>query len=141
MKNDWKKIISEGKSILLFDGVCNLCNGVVQFVLPRDVQQKFVFASLQSEEGLAIQKHFHLDPEKLDTLILIHQQKLLKRSNAALTLFQNLGGLWPLSRIFWIVPGSIRVRIYDWVAHNRYRWFGKQDQCMLPRPEWKERFL
>ncbi len=128
-------------SILLFDGVCNLCNGFVQFVLLRDRQGKFRFASLQSDFGQSQMKNFGLDPEKLDTVILIEDNQVFTHSDVALKVVRKLPGLWPFLYIFVIIPKFIRDRIYNWVASNRYRWFGKRESCMLPRPEWKNRFL
>ena len=141
MEKDWKKILAQGKSILLFDGLCNLCNGTVQFILKRDHHAQIIFAALQSKEGIEIQKHFGLAPQKLDTLVFVQNEKILLRSAAALSIFSKLGGFWKLSGFFWIIPPFIRDSIYDFIATHRYRWFGKKESCLLPRPEWKERFL
>ena len=141
MEKNWKRILAQGKSILLFDGVCNLCNSTVQFILKRDHKAQIVFAALQSKEGIEIQKHFGLAPQKLDTLVFVQNEKVLLRSSAALSIFSKLGGFWKLSNIFWIIPSFIRDAIYDFIANHRYRWFGKEETCLLPRPEWKERFL
>jgi len=141
MNNHLQQILDQQKSIILFDGVCNLCNGLVQFVLPRDNNKQFHFAALQSETGTLLQKQFGFDPNDLNTFIIIQKDKVLTRSSAALFLLQNLGGLWSLMRIFWIIPRPLRDAVYNFVSKNRYRWFGKQEACMLPQPEWMERFV
>jgi predicted DCC family thiol-disulfide oxidoreductase YuxK len=127
--------------ILLFDGLCNLCNGSVQFILKRDPNGIFRFASLQSEEAEALLEQYEDKPESLDSVVLLEGEELYARSDAALRVARRLTGLWPLLYAFILIPRPIRDSIYNWIARNRYRWFGKQDQCMMPRPEWKHRFL
>lgn len=127
--------------ILLFDGVCNLCNSAVQRVIQNDKRARFRFSSLQSDFStklLADQGH---DPNSLKSMILYHNGKLFQKSGAALRMFKMMDGLWPLLYIFIIVPYPIRDFVYDIVAKNRYKWFGKKDQCMVPSPELKNRFL
>ena len=126
---------------ILFDGVCNLCSGFVVFTIRRDPDAKFKFASLQSEEGEKIQKEFNMNPDDISTMVLIDDDKYFIKSGAALRIFKQLNGLWPVLYVFIIIPRPIRDYVYDIVAKNRYKWFGKQDQCMLPTPELKERFL
>jgi predicted DCC family thiol-disulfide oxidoreductase YuxK len=127
--------------ILLFDGVCNLCNASVQWVLLRDKKGVFRFAALQSEAGQAILKKHGLDTETFNSVVLADGDRLFTRSDAPLEVAVRLGGAWRLLGVFKIIPRFIRDGIYDWIARNRYRWFGKQEQCMLPRAEWKGRFL
>lgn len=127
--------------ILLFDGVCNLCNASVQWVLKRDRKGIFKFAALQSETGQALLQKFELSQENFDTVILVDGERIFTRSDAPLEIVRRLGGAWSLLAVFKIIPRSIRNAVYDWIARNRYRWFGKKEECMLPRPEWKERFL
>jgi len=141
MNPQLKTLIDQGKTILLFDGVCNLCNGLVQFILARDPKKHIYFASLQSESGQALLLHFDMNPDELNTLVLIDQKGAHLRSTAALRCARLLAGGWPLFYAFIIIPRAIRDTIYNWVASNRYRWFGKQDQCMIPTPELKARFL
>jgi len=141
MNNKLQQILDQQKSIILFDGVCNLCNGLVQFVLPRDRNKQFHFAALQSKTGTTLQKQFGFDPNDLNTFIIIQKDKVLTRSSAALFLLQNLGGLWSLMRVFWIIPRPLRDAVYNFISKNRYRWFGKQESCMLPQPQWMERFV
>jgi predicted DCC family thiol-disulfide oxidoreductase YuxK len=127
--------------ILLFDGVCNLCNASVQFVLKRDPEGRFRFASLQSEAAQELLAQFEHAPADLSTVVLIENGQLYTKSDAALRAARRLPGLWPLLYGFIILPRFLRNGVYDWIARNRYRWFGREEQCMLPRPEWKERFL
>lgn len=128
-------------AILLFDGVCNLCNGFVQFVLLRDPTETFKFASLQSDFGRQKMAELGLNPEQLDTVIMVENGKAYTHSDVPLRVVRKMPGLWPLLSIFVIIPKFIRDPIYNWIARNRYRWFGKRKSCMLPRPEWKDRFL
>jgi len=128
-------------SLILFDGVCNLCNGSVQFVLLRDPKDRFRFASLQSDYGQLILKEHNLPTDKFNSLALIEKGKLYQRSTGALRIARRLKGAWPLLYAFIIVPPFIRNFVYDLIARNRYRWFGKKESCMMPRPEWKQKFL
>lgn len=127
--------------VLLFDGVCNLCNASVQWVLKRDRKGAFRFASLQSETGQELLKAFGFSQKNFDTVVLIDGGRIYTRSDAPLEVVRRLGGGWPLLTVFKIIPLAVRNAVYDWVACNRYRWFGKREACMLPRPEWKDRFL
>jgi predicted DCC family thiol-disulfide oxidoreductase YuxK len=131
----------EAKAIVLFDGVCNLCDNSVLFILKRDEKGYFQFASLQSEAGQEILKNNNLPTEDFGSFVLVEKGKLYQRSTAALRVCRRLGGAWPLMYAFIIVPAFMRNAIYNWVARNRYRWFGKKDACMMPKPEWRERFL
>lgn len=127
--------------IILFDGVCNLCNGSVLFIIKRDPQAKFRFASLQSDLGVKLLRQFEFPQGELNSVLLIKDQKLFQKSNAALEIARHLNGLWPMFYMFKIIPSFIRNTMYDWVAGNRYRWFGKKDVCMIPTPELRSRFL
>ncbi len=129
------------KSLILFDGVCNLCDSSVQFILLRDKKDRFRFASLQSDYGQNILKQHHLPTEKFNSLALIENGKLYQRSTGALRIARRLKGAWPMLYAFIIVPPFIRNFVYDLIARNRYRWFGKKETCMMPRPEWKQKFL
>ncbi|WP_323740420.1 thiol-disulfide oxidoreductase DCC family protein [Filobacillus milosensis] len=128
------------KGIILFDGVCNLCNGLVQFLLKRDKEDRFRFASLQGEQGQQlIQKH-NIE-YNLDTFIYIKASKVFTKSTAALHVLKDLKGFWQLLFIFVLIPKFLRDPIYNCIANNRYKWFGKQDQCMMPKTEYKNKFL
>ncbi|HWP48861.1 MAG TPA: thiol-disulfide oxidoreductase DCC family protein [Candidatus Limnocylindrales bacterium] len=129
------------QAIVLFDGVCNFCNASVNFVMDRDPEKHIRFAPLQSEAGQRLLKKFNLSPTALDTLILIEGEKFYTRSAAALRIAKRLQGLWPLLYIFIVVPPFIRDAVYDFIARNRYSWFGKTETCRVPTPELKERFL
>lgn len=133
--------VSTQNPVLLFDGHCNLCNGAVQWVLARDKAATFRFTSLQSELGQQLQEQYELDPTELDSMVLIQNGKAYTRSSAALKTAEGLGGLYSAAGLFMLVPAFIRNGVYDFVARNRYRWFGRSEACWLPRPEWKERFL
>ena len=126
--------------IILFDGVCNLCEGTVQWIIEKDRAGQFRFASLQSDAAEAILEEYQ-EPNDLDTVILVHQGKLYRKSDAALKVLRLLGGIYGLFYGFWIVPRFIRHRVYDWVAARRYRFFGKKEACMVPTPELRSRFL
>ena len=138
-----KKLANEDikSPVLLFDGVCNLCNASVQWVLKRDRHGIFKFAALQSETGQALLRQFGLPAENFDTVVLIDGTRIFTRSDAPIEIVRRLGGLWPLFAVFRFVPRFMRDAAYNFVARNRYRWFGRKESCMLPRPEWKERFV
>lgn len=129
------------KPVILFDGVCNLCNGSVQFIIKRDSKSKFQFAALQSTYGQHQLRRLKIPATSLQSIVLIEGDKFYQRSNAVFEICSRLGGLWPAFYIFKIIPGFIRDAIYNFIAKNRYRWFGRQDQCMLPTPALKARFL
>jgi predicted DCC family thiol-disulfide oxidoreductase YuxK len=126
---------------VLFDGECNLCNGSVQFILRRDPAGRFRFASLQSDAGRELRHQYGLHTESIDTVVLIAGDKAYTRSDAALGIARRLGGLWPVLYVGMIVPRFIRDRIYNFIARNRYRWFGKRESCYMPTPELRGRFL
>jgi predicted DCC family thiol-disulfide oxidoreductase YuxK len=126
--------------IILFDGVCNLCNSSVQFIMKRDPLAKFQFASLQSEIGQKLLRQHGLNQD-LNSFILIEDEIVYIKSSAALRVCMNLNGLWRYLSIFRIIPPAIRDYIYVIIAKNRYKWFGKQETCMLPTPDMKKRFL
>ncbi|MGX6443387.1 thiol-disulfide oxidoreductase DCC family protein [Neobacillus sp. K501] len=126
--------------IVLFDGVCNLCNSSVQFIIKRDPKGYFKFASLQSVVGNDLLTQYGLNQE-IDSLVLIENKTIYMRSTAALRIGMKLHGFWKFLAIFLIVPPTIRDFLYKIVAKNRYNWFGKRESCMLPTPEMKNRFI
>ena len=126
--------------VIFFDGVCNLCNGAVQFTIERDLKNIFRFASLQSEYAKTALTPFNVSPEELDSFILLENGKVYKRSTAALRVAKKLNGLWPLLYGFIIVPRFIRDAVYNYVGKNRYKWFGKQESCWVPTPALKSKF-
>lgn len=127
--------------VVLFDGVCNLCNDSVKFIIKRDPKCIFKFSPLQSEFGLNTLKDMGLASNSLETFILIESGKYYIRSEAALRVVRRLSGLWPLVFGFIIVPRPLRDWVYRYIARNRYKWFGKRDECMVPSPEDRERFV
>ncbi len=127
--------------VILFDGVCNLCNGAVQFVIRHDPKGKFLFASLQSTEGQKLLQQYQLPLNNFNSFVLLQDEKAYTRSTGALKVAKELGGVWPLLYGFIIVPKFIRDAVYNWIANNRYKWFGKQDSCMIPTAALKARFL
>lgn len=129
------------KKIILFDGVCNLCSSAVIFILKRDKKNIFLFASLQSDLGQELLGKFGIDPVKTDSLILISERQAYIKSGAALRIARGLKGGYPLLTGFLIVPKFLRNGVYDFIAKNRYRWFGKKESCMIPNPELKYKFL
>ncbi|MCB0653562.1 MAG: thiol-disulfide oxidoreductase DCC family protein [Saprospiraceae bacterium] len=127
--------------IILFDGVCNLCNGSVQFVLNRDRAGYFKYASLQSESGQELLKKYGLPTDDYNSFVLVEGERVYTQSTAALRVARNLEGAWKILYGFIIIPAFIRDAVYSLIARNRYRIFGKRESCMLPQPEWKSRFL
>jgi predicted DCC family thiol-disulfide oxidoreductase YuxK len=129
------------KILVLFDGVCNLCNGSVQFIIKRDPDSKFMFASLQSDFGRSQLVKWGLEPAALYSIIVIEDGTLYQRSDAILKIASHLSGVWPLFRIFKFLPRFIRDGLYNLVATYRYKIFGKNDSCMIPEAGLKARFI
>jgi predicted DCC family thiol-disulfide oxidoreductase YuxK len=127
--------------IIFFDGVCNLCNSSVDVVMRHDKSASFKFASLQSDFAKRVLPEFGVEPSDLDSIALIDNGIVYQRSSAALKIAGKLSGLYPLLGVFWIVPKGLRNLVYDWVARNRYKWFGKKDSCRLPTAEERALFL
>ncbi|MBT2729955.1 thiol-disulfide oxidoreductase DCC family protein [Bacillus sp. ISL-75] len=126
--------------IILFDGVCNLCNNSVKFIIKRDTSGYFKFASLQGETGQRLLKKHSLNYD-LNSFVLIEKEKVYIKSSAALRVCSQLGGAWRILSMFRFLPPLFRDFLYDIVAKNRYKWFGKEESCILPLPKWKQRFL
>jgi predicted DCC family thiol-disulfide oxidoreductase YuxK len=133
---------SDPSPVVLFDGVCNLCNSSVQFILKRDKAARFRFASLQGPAGQGLLEKFHLPENYLNSFVLIEGERVYTRSSAALRVLKNLGKGW---NFFywggWVIPVFIRDAVYNWIARNRYRWFGRRGSCWVPTPELRARFL
>lgn len=131
-------------NVVLFDGVCHLCQGAVKFIIRRDPERRFRFASLQSEAGERIlqgSRRPDISPDRINTIVLYQNGEYFTRSSAALRIAKGLRFPWPLAFGFIIVPRFIRDAVYRIVAANRYRWFGKDETCLVPTKENKERFL
>jgi len=126
--------------VIFFDGVCNLCNASVQFVIEHDVKNKFHFSALQGDYAKEILAKFSVNPEKLNTILLLEGDKVYTKSSAALRIAKKLNGFIPVLSVFLIVPKFIRDWFYDIIAKNRYRWWGKEESCWVPTPELKSKF-
>jgi predicted DCC family thiol-disulfide oxidoreductase YuxK len=134
--------LPKNKKIILFDGVCNLCNSAVQFIIKHDTKDVFRFVALQSELGQEILKHIGINPINIDSIILYEPGKAYYyKSTAALEIARNLGGFFHLGTVFMIIPNGIRNLLYDYIAKNRYKWYGKKQQCMIPSENLKSKFL
>jgi predicted DCC family thiol-disulfide oxidoreductase YuxK len=127
--------------ILLFDGVCNLCNGIVQFTIKRDPEAKFKFASLQSESGQLLLRQFGLPIDDFDSFVYINGDKCFLKSSAGLHVLKELGGIWKIFYVFIIIPKFIRDFFYNIIAGTRYKIFGRKNTCMVPATGIRERFL
>lgn len=129
------------KSIILFDGVCNFCNSTVNRIIRNDKKDHFRFAALQSETGKKLLKKFKIDPGTTDSIILIENDRVYLRSGATLRISKQLGGLYPLLYGFIIIPPFLRNAVYDLIAKNRYKWFGKKESCMVPEENVRAKFI
>jgi predicted DCC family thiol-disulfide oxidoreductase YuxK len=132
---------TDSHPIILFDGVCNLCNGFVQFVISHDKTGKFYFGALQSKKGQHLLADFNLSDKLLKTIVLVDGKSAFTESTAVLKIAGQLTGGWKLIYVFIIVPKSLRNWVYKLVAKYRYGIFGKRDACMVPTPELKSRFI
>jgi predicted DCC family thiol-disulfide oxidoreductase YuxK len=131
---------SSDQPIILFDGVCGLCNGVVNFLLRSDKKSRFRFAPLQSDAGQALLRVHGLPPDYLDSVVYVDERGAWVQSTGVLRMFRKLGFPYSLLTVFLLAPRFLRDPAYDWICRNRYRWFGTQ-ACRVPTPEEKERFL
>ncbi len=129
------------RPVLLFDGVCNLCNGLVQWVIERDPEGEFRFAALQSDAGQTLLERHDLPTDDYDTFVMVAGDEYYTKSTAALRVLKGLGLPYSLLYPFVVVPRVVRDRVYDLVAEHRYGWFGRRDSCMRPTPERESRFL
>ena len=128
------------RSIVLFDGVCNFCSDSVNFIIRHDTKNRFAFAPLQSGKGIELRAKYGIDDD-IDSIVLIEDDRAFTKSTAALRIAKRLGGIWALAYAFIIVPRPVRDYLYELFAKYRYRLFGKKDECMLPTPEVRARFL
>ena len=134
--------IPRNKKILIFDGVCNLCNNSVLKVIKNDKKNTFLFAALQSKSGQEIINYLKIDVSKIDSIILFEPGVSYDiKSTAVLKVMNNFGGLWVLTQAFFILPEGFRNFIYDYIAKNRYTWFGKKESCIIPTPELIKKFI
>lgn len=134
--------LPKGKKIILFDGVCHLCESLVLYVIKHDTKDQFRFVPLQSDLGQRILSHIGINPKNIDSLILYQPGvAYYYKSNAALQIAGSLGGVFHLGTLFRWIPTGIRNLLYDYVARNRFRWYGKKDYCMIPSAEIESKFL
>jgi predicted DCC family thiol-disulfide oxidoreductase YuxK len=136
-----KLIHPEEQSVVLIDGVCHLCQGLVRFIIPRDPKARIRFAPLQSEIGSGLLRSNGLDSGQLSTVVLVENGTAFTESAAVLRIARKLRLPWPVLYLFILVPRPIRDALYRYVARNRYRWFGREEQCLMPTPDIKRRFL
>jgi predicted DCC family thiol-disulfide oxidoreductase YuxK len=129
------------QSVVLFDGVCNLCNGFVQFVIARDPRAHFGFASLQSAAAAALLNGHRAPRAEPESMLLVQGDRVYRESDAALQILRGLTFPWSAAYAFIAVPRPVRNAVYRWIARNRYRWFGRRDVCMVPTPDLRARFL
>jgi predicted DCC family thiol-disulfide oxidoreductase YuxK len=127
--------------ILLFDGVCNLCNPIVQFIIKRDTESKFNFAALQSDSGQFLLKKYSLPTNDFSSIVYINADRYYLKSSAGIRVLIALGGVWKLSGILFIFPRPLRDLLYMIIAKYRYKIFGKRNTCMIPTPDIKQRFI
>ncbi|MGR7943562.1 thiol-disulfide oxidoreductase DCC family protein [Paenibacillus sp. M.A.Huq-81] len=136
-----KRMEGPAKSIVLIDGECQMCQTITRFLVKHDRHFRFAFAALQSEAGQNLLQHHGLNQAVWDSFVLIENGGLHIKSGAALRVAKRLGGWWSFLYVFIIVPAPIRDYVYEWVARNRYRWFGRTDACLMPTKEVMSRFL
>lgn len=129
------------QSVILFDGVCNFCNAAVRLVIKRDKEKRYVFCSLQSERAKEFLKGYYIDSQSLLSFILVEDGKVYTKSTGALRVARHLSGLWRFLYPLIVLPKSIRDIVYTFIANNRYKWFGKREECMIPSKELRARFL
>jgi predicted DCC family thiol-disulfide oxidoreductase YuxK len=128
-------------SIIFFDGVCNLCNASIDFIIKRDRKNRFLVGALQDEYSRKVLAQYNVNENYLDSLVLLQNGKIFYKSTAALKIARSLSGIWPIFYPLILLPKRFRDLLYDWIASNRYTWFGKKNTCRLPTPEEKAKFL
>jgi len=134
--------IPKNKKLILFDGICNLCNKSVLKVIKYDKNNVFLFTALQSKKGKEIIKHLKIDLTKVDSIILFEPGVSYDiKSTAAIKIIREFRGLWSVSSLFLHIPEGIRDYLYNFIARNRYKWFGKKEVCMIPTPEITAKFI
>ena len=131
----------EQQPTILFDGVCNFCNGAVNFAIRHDKKGIIKFAPLQSAIGQQLLKQYNLPTDEMNSFVFIDNNSAYTQSTAAIKVCGYLNGLWPMCKGFLIVPKFIRDGLYNWIAKNRYKWFGEKESCMIPTPDVRARFL
>ncbi|WBL41980.1 DUF393 domain-containing protein [Algoriphagus halophytocola] len=133
--------MTQAKSIIFFDGVCNLCNASIDFVIQRDPKDHFLVGALQDDFSKKILSRFDVKEDYLDSLVLLEKGEIYFKSTAALKISRKLSGLWPALYPLIFLPKALRDPIYNWIGQNRYKWFGKKNTCRLPSAEEQAKFL
>lgn len=133
--------MNQSKSIVFFDGVCNLCNASIDFIIKRDRHNKFLVGALQDGFSKELLSKHQVKEDYLDSLVLLENGEIFYKSTAALKIARKLSGLWPVFYPLIILPTRLRDPVYDFIGKNRYRWFGKKNTCRIPTPEEKAKFL
>ena len=134
--------LPKNKKIILFDGICNLCNSAVAIVIKQDKKNIFLFAAIQSKKGKEIIDYLEIDIAKIDSIILYEPGVSYEvKSTAALKIMNDFGQFWQLTKLLWVFPKGFRNQVYDFIAKNRYKWFGKKESCMIPTKDLKAKFL
>ena len=134
--------LPKNKKIILFDGICNLCNSAVAIVIKQDKKNTFLFAAIQSKKGKEIIDYLEIDIAKIDSIILYEPGVSYEvKSTAALKIMNDFGQFWQLTKLLWVFPKGFRNQVYDFIAKNRYKWFGKKESCMIPTKDLKAKFL
>ena len=141
MRSNYPPLVNENDKVILFDGVCKLCNAWSRFIIKHDTQLIFKLASVQSNSGQNILKFFSMPTNHFDTMLYVEGNTKYVKSDAFLKIISQLGLPWKIASVFWLIPRPIRNWLYDRIALNRYLLFGKHEHCLLPRPDHKERFL
>src|SRR5436190_18213285 len=131
----------QDKPVIFFDGICNYCNAIINFIIRQDKRKIFRYATFQSNAGQKILKESKLPTQIFESFLLLDKGKLYSKSTASLRLYNKLPWFCKWTQLFWIFPGFIRNGVYDIIAKNRYKWFGKREECMVPTAELRERFL
>lgn len=132
---------NDQKPIVFFDGICNLCNGTIQFLLKRDKTEQFVFASLQSDAAKNILLQYNVKKIKMNSILLIEDGQVYDKSTAVLKICKHLNWPWNMMSVAKVLPLSFRDKIYDYIARHRYKWFGMKNTCTMMLPEYKNRFI
>jgi predicted DCC family thiol-disulfide oxidoreductase YuxK len=127
--------------VILFDGVCNFCNASINFIIQHDKKKVFRFAPLQSQAGQKLLQHYHLPTENFGSFLLIEKGIVYQKSTAALKVYSKLSWFWKWTQLGWLAPKFFRDAVYDLIARNRYKWFGKKETCMVPSSDVRNRFL
>jgi predicted DCC family thiol-disulfide oxidoreductase YuxK len=133
--------VNTPEPVILFDGVCNFCNGAINFLIRQDRKGLFRFAPLQSAAAHSLLEQYQIPKKEFQSFVLIQSGQVYQKSTAALKVLNRLPWYWKALQVLWLIPKSLRDAIYDFIARNRYKWFGRKEECMVPTVEMRNRFL